>query len=33
LSADELARIEAAAPPDAVAGARYGETGMALLNH
>lgn len=33
LSAAELARIEDVAPRNAVAGARYGETGMGLLNH
>lgn len=32
LSADELARIDAAAPPEAVAGARYPEAQMGMLD-
>jgi len=32
LSAGEIARIEAAAPPEAVAGARYAEAQMAMLD-
>jgi aryl-alcohol dehydrogenase-like predicted oxidoreductase len=32
LSADELARIEAAIPPEAVAGSRYNEAQMAHLD-
>jgi aryl-alcohol dehydrogenase-like predicted oxidoreductase len=32
LSADELARIEAAIPPQAVAGSRYNEVQMAHLD-
>jgi aryl-alcohol dehydrogenase-like predicted oxidoreductase len=32
LSADDLARIDAAAPPDAVAGARYPEMQMGMLD-
>jgi aryl-alcohol dehydrogenase-like predicted oxidoreductase len=32
LSSEEIARIEAAAPPDAVAGTRYGEPQMRMLD-
>ena len=33
LGPDQLARIEAAAPPTAVAGARYPDRGMSLVGH
>ncbi|MFF5448785.1 aldo/keto reductase [Streptomyces sp. NPDC012888] len=33
LSADELAAVEAAVPADGIAGARYDETSLTLVNH